>query len=291
MFYKENQMASELKEHFFKDYPLEFAYALHEKTRDLPGYSLAAIAVPEKIILPVILYENRGRSEYWSSKGVRNANFERNLPAFLKDQYPEAYIRKYSHEEIANMKLNEEKLNEAQALVRNIFIIKNESDIVDKLGESYQIKIIKDADPTISSYVVVDKLVLIKNGEEIGFVKVKYTTPEIVKKLGMQANEMFLDIATIDYSWLEHDYRNRGLGYSMYVAIAKHLKSEGLRFRSSMLQSSQAKQLWSGIHEHFARHIEFDTINNTQVAFLTIGEDCMLYFNQGKPELKKHGFK
>ena len=71
--------------------------------------------------------------------------------------------------------------------------------------------------------------------------------------------------------------------------IAQHLNNKGIELRESSLQSKKAQKLWKGIRNNFADFISFKKNNN--LAFLKIGEKCILNFEQEKPVVSKNKMK
>ena len=159
--------------------------------------------------------------------------------------------------------------------------------IFDKNNEPYEIKIIKNADATIGAELIVDSLFLFHQDKLIGYLKVKYCTQDVLNKMYKKTEDSnFYNKDGVDYSFIEDNYKNKGLGYAMYFHMAQHLDSEGVDFRQSTLQSSYAQRLWTGIEKHWEKHIETHTFSKTNCSFLKMTQDLELYSQDNKPKIK-----
>lgn len=303
MFYKDGYLTKEQKD-YFENSP-EFIYALYEKMSLAPNNYLGAFIGIDKnekelISIPELIstYDDGKFSGHININGAyNNSAYQSELKKMQEknDNCINLKIVALSKEEYKNkFILNEEKLKKAKEILSDFFNLKETGTLKDKNGEVYHFKIIQNADPSIGSTLIVDNLLLLKeNGEEIGFIKVKYTTEEILEKLNVSEQEkkdnVFLNIAGVDFSKIREDFRNLGLGYSMYFQMAQYLTKNNIYFRQSSLNSEKAVRLWNGINQHWAKFIliEKGEVSKKTVSFLKIGEDCMLSFENNRPIITK----
>lgn len=181
----------------------------------------------------------------------------------------------------------------AHSILKNFYIIQLDKKVQDRNGDEYRLVIISNADTTIGEHLYIDELKLFKGNQEIGYLKAKYTTPELMKQHGIPKSKKddFKNQATIDFSNLEYPYRNKGLGYVMYFHMAQHLNSKGIDFRQSTICSDSAQRLWKSIEVNFSDNVTtkykkvFD--EKVKVSFLSIGQDCSLSFTDKKPTIHK----
>lgn len=94
-----------------------------------------------------------------------------------------SYTKTISNFEAIDIKDIENKLNnfsfeyyeKAKKELENYFNIAANGNIKDKHGDIYSYHIIENADNTIGANVVLDKIIISKDNEEVGYVKIKYT--------------------------------------------------------------------------------------------------------------------
>lgn len=293
MFYKYG-FDSEGKK-FIKDNPLEFALVLAEKFKDFPEYSTGFLKAKNKsgneVLLNPIVY-NKKTLTYVTKDGER-ALSKYFINSLLKDS-PELTDMDLIPADISHLKINVVAKNKIENLLADFFNIKVRKEVVDKQGHKYNLKIVSNADDSIAASLIVDTLFLYDGKEKIGHVKVKYTKKEFIKAFYDDTNcseaksdKAFINLATIDYSRLEEKYQNKGLGYVMYFHMAQYLESEGVKFRSSTLQSPLAKRLWDGINKNWGEHIINKKFYNKHCSFLKMGKELELYFEDNLPKVKK----
>lgn len=275
---------------------LELALSLYDKTYD--------IIKTGAIVQLDILVDNNRVTLYHFTTG-NNAY----MPTAVYSQskhYIERVIgrdKKYTFEskkltpaDIKNVRnLTNDKTTElVNEIYKDFFVLKKEIAALDKYNENYEIKIVSNADMTIGEDLVVDELFLYKNNEKIGYLKAKYTTAKLKKLHNLNKDKHFLNKATIDYSKLEDEHMNKGLGYVMYFHMAQYLTKENIAFRMSTITSDSAKRLWRGIEENWRRSVINRKIRNPHAQekfivhkFLKIVEDNILVFENSRPKILK----
>lgn len=191
---------------------------------------------------------------------------------------------------------NSDTQNLVNEIYKDFFVVKKEVVALDKYGDKYDIKIVSNADMSIGDDLIVDELFLYKEGKKIGYLKAKYTTPKLKKQHNLNQDKLFLNKATIDYSKLEDEHLNRGLGYVMYFHMAQYLTSQKIDFRMSTLVSDPAQRLWKGIERHWQESVINRKLRNPRkyepkkfvvYKFLNILEDNILIFENSKPKILK----
>lgn len=183
----------------------------------------------------------------------------------------------------------------AYEVLKDFYLINTDKKVEDKLGNKYRLVIISNSDMTIGEHLHVDELMLFDGDKKIGYLKAKYTTDDIMKLHGVEKDNFFLNQATVDYSKLTDEYKNKGLGYIMYFHMSQHLSKKGIEFRQSTLCSDEAQLLWSGINRHWQENVQTRQMKsgskNVNVLFLSIGEESMLAFENNKPVINKKSLK
>lgn len=286
----------------------------------------------------------KGNYNFYTSSSFSEKYFIEQLNDHYKDKGM-AQIVTISHnnmsfnEFIQKYPLNNEKVQKAQALLDNFFNLESQGILYDKSKEPYYYQIVCNSDINIGENLIVDELLLYKIKDEIresfdnkrtlasklklidrdsiesiGYLKVKYTTNEIVQFLDQKLQENypdatstmtikssnvssknnnklkevspFLNVAGIDYSNINEPYKNKGLGYSMYFQMAKYLTLKDIEFRQSSINSQYAKRLWEGIQKHWKDNITLKPFMNNNLCFLSIGQDCILDFKNSQPVIK-----
>lgn len=285
MFYKHHH--THPAREFIRAHPLEFALVLKEKTKDFPDFQTGYIVALEKethqkkYIKPVFL-NDRG---YFSDGGIYLKNFsgygKRNIISEFK-------LKNIEDVFIETCSLKEQPDKSAKEIIElflsDFFNIMLQKEVQDKYGKTYDLKIVHNSDASIGDNLIVDEIFLYKNKERIGYLKAKYTTQEICQKINEELkNDVFLDEATVDYSFLDDNYKNKGLGYVMYFHMSQYLNSKGIKFRASSLQSNEARQLWAGIQKHWKNHI----YKNKNSIFLDILPEMNLEFINQQPIIEK----
>ncbi len=188
-----------------------------------------------------------------------------------------------------NFTLN--KYKKAEKILEGFYQVDLDRTVKDKLGSEYRLVIVSNSDMTIGEHLHVDELMLFQGETKIGYLKAKYTTPEIMEKHGVPKNtkDDFKNEATVDFSRVNPDYMNKGLGYIMYFYMAQHLNSKGISFRQSTICSNEAKRLWQGIEHNWSEQVlnkDKKVFNKkVKISFLSIGQDCLLYFKDRKPHI------
>lgn len=96
------------------------------------------------------------------------------------------------------------------------------------------------------------------------------------QKIFIKKYDRFLNIGCPDYSYIDEQYQNTGLGTAMYLKAAEFMGSENMKFRSSSLRSPDAKRIWSSLREKYPKAI-------TEKKY---GEDVILIFEYPKQKQK-----
>lgn len=197
-------------------------------------------------------------------------------------------IKKSSMQECED-KINPVIYAKADQTLKDFYVVDVNKTVEDKLNNKYRLVIVGNADMTIGEHLCVDELMLYDGDTKIGYLKAKYTTPELMTLHGVETEKFFLNQATIDYSSLKDEYKNKGLGYVMYFHMSQYLQKKGVEFRQSTLCSKKAQLLWNGINKHWSEHIEIRKIKSgsqeVNVSFLSIGQDCVFSFQNNKPTI------
>lgn len=337
MFYKNDYLTEQQKSEFV-DSP-EFSYVLYQKMKVVPNISLGSIQGLDSqgkmfFSMPTVLKISEEGSSYYTINGQYSLNsfsqkrllerFQKNFPQItsinIQSQNLVAFLDTYPQ-------LQPSQIKKSKQVLADFFNLKEQGTLTDKYNNIYHYKIIENADPTIGDIVVVDQLLLFKlkspcsnktheqelynsingiegsyNLEQVGYLKVKYTTNNIINTLQkdnllseansshkknqnipIRPDEIFLNTATIDFSRVEPEYQNKGLGYAMYFYMAQHLNKNGIEFRQSTMNSDSASRLWKGMEQHFSENVEIRSFLSKNLAFLAIGEDSTLSFNNLKP--------
>lgn len=94
--------------------------------------------------------------------------------------------------------------------------------------------------------------------------------------------------ATVEYSFIEEEYRGLGLSQIMYFYMGKYLNNEGINFRSSVTQSELALKTWNTLKKNFPNNIEEEKIqsfpdkDSESVFFLSVSKEEDCYFLNGE---------
>ncbi|NCQ51613.1 hypothetical protein GW796_06910 [archaeon] len=224
----------------------------------------------------------RNLSKY-SYQTLQNEMKVDNLSLRLVDDYNEVInkINKVTHIKATN-------------ILNSFYHIETNTTSVDKHNNKYNIQIISNTDSTIGEDLYVDELLLFDGNKKIGYLKAKYTTDEYSKLYNVDITssaKIFINKATVDYSKLSDEYKNRGLGYVMYFHMAQHLNNKGIQFRQSTICSHAAQLLWDGINTNLIDYVTNSKIKVSNgfknISFLSIGHDCILEFKNNKPIVSK----
>lgn len=258
----------------------EFIYTLYNKLKKNNFNLTLAIIKDNDKITPIILNSN---ISYYNETG------EKSFSSLKKQKDKQLVYQSVSENQFLNFfTLDNEKLKTAQQLLHDFNVYSYKGEVKDKFSDIYELHIIENSDTTIGEEVVIDTIMITKKNIPIGKINVKYTNETILNKLTTKyVDNYFFNVATIDYSSVESEYQNKGLGYVLYHAAAVHLASKNIDFRASTLQSSLAEQLWKGIIKNFPQYIEYRTVNKNNHTFLKMGQTCLTFENQ-KPVLRKH---
>lgn len=199
--------------------------------------------------------------------------------------------------EVTNEDLYSESVNKAVEKLKDIGFAEPifNKKIYDKNGEEYSVEHYKGADFTLSNSALVgDVTFLKKDRETIGYVLTKYFDIEAVKK-NYNINEISLDLfkkeyklfnktAVVDYSRISEDYQNLGLGKELYYTIIDSFLERKMGFRSSTIQSKEAKRLWESIKREYSNNVKEGKIGDNN--FFTIKNNSIPKQNK-KKKLRK----
>lgn len=227
--------------------------------------------------------ENDKVTSYFSPDGERSGS------ALDRDNITNSSFKVVNVEDVKE-KINPETMKIVENIYGSFFIEKKSFTVKDKEGEEYLVKIVENSDSTIGDVLYIDELLIFKNNERIGYLKAKYTTPELLKNYNGISSDAFNNIASIDYSRLLDNYKGRGLGYVMYFHMAQYLNEKDIEFRQSTLCSPSAQRLWDALDKNCSDLIEERNwkagINDFKmVKFLNIPKELTLTFDNGTPKV------
>lgn len=296
MFYKDN-FNKEGKD-LIKNNPLEFAIVLANKFKIFPEYVTGYLKATDKdgkenLIKPVIY--NIENESYLTENGERMLN--KYSLQLISKTYPDLTDFCFIQKDISTLTGNPSVMTKMQNLLDDFFNIKVDKDVIDKNGHKYNIKIVKNADDNIGNSLIVDTLYLYDNDKKVGYLKAKYTKEQFIKSIygdkdcnDSKLDKNFIDTATTDFSRIRDEYQNKGLGYVMYFHMAQYLENEGIKFRSSTLQTPLAARLWDGINKNWGDYTKIKNFNNNMCCFIKMTKDLELYFENKIPKIKSVKF-
>jgi hypothetical protein len=295
MFYKSGYLNEEIKNKFRNENVSEFIYALYQKLKIFSHqYELGYLVDKDEpdFKIPVIGKKTISNASHQKVEACLNIDGLSTLSYLSKVQKYQSKRRNFEYQSTDENEflsshadsMSPDALLEAQSLVSDFHNFQKEVFLKDKSGEDYRLIIIENADASISDNVIIDKGVLFnKDNHQIGYVSTKYTTLDIQKKLMTSISKTkgyfhlsqnqgvdqhyFLNVASIDYSNIQEDYQNKGLGTKVYFEMAKHLNKKGLEFRGSSLQSNDAKGLWSSLKKTYPENIIEKDYNGQKFMF------------------------
>ncbi len=283
MFYKEFILSKETVQEFAEKYFAEFAVALYEKVSAIPAdnFQLAIIhdirLPPDRDVVSCLVTQKsnlRGRIGNQSALGVLGhftsveGYLRIQVSRFNQDDLPVTERNKenqFLRTEVVSLEeftkrfsIDEGKLIEARKILVDFNTLVSTKIIQDKNGEAFTVNIIENGDATIGGKLVVDRAVISDSeNHEIGYLLMKYITPDILKKCGARdpqkdaVYDYFMNVAGVDYARIDEAYQGRGLASQMYLIMAEHLNKKGIQFRGSGIQSDQAKRLWNNIAKEY----------------------------------------
>lgn len=242
----------------------------------------------------ILLQHKEIRATYISADGCCSLSKYSINSIEKKYQLKDIEIKESNMEEVES-RINPSTYKKAYEILKDFYVVESNKSVEDKKGNKYRLAIINNADLTIGEHLKVDELMLFDGDKKIGYLKAKYTTPELMKLHGVEKESYFLNQATIDFSNLEDDYKDRGLGYVMYFHMSQYLSSKGIQFRQSTLCSDSAQKLWDGISKHWSENVQVKKMKSghqqVNVSFLSIGADSILAFENNKPVIHKNKLK
>ncbi len=183
MYYKRDSYSEERSSKDFESkYSNEFVVALYEKYKKYYGERAQlgfldikdnkSEQISRELVVVLKVNDNKVfKVEQYNKLGTFNSLEEK------------SYTKTISNFEVIDVKDIENKLNnfsfeyynKAKQELENYFNVVANGNIKDKYGEIYTYHIIENADNTIGDNVVVDKIIISKDNEEVGYVKIKYT--------------------------------------------------------------------------------------------------------------------
>lgn len=239
------------------------------------------------VVVPIIsqntfYYINANGQKAFSQYGISLLKNKYNLSSLYVNEIENIYEYKN--------RSNPKARSYSQEILKDFYIIKKQELVKDKSNNEYKLIIVENADLSIGEHLYVDELMLFKGQRKIGYLKAKYAPGDKIESYSVEnpKKDLFYNKATIDYSFLEDEFKNKGLGYVMYFHMAQHLTNKSIDFRQSTLCSESAQKLWLGIEKHWQFMIHKEQIGNpkTNVRFLKVGQDCVLEFMENKPVVK-----
>lgn len=199
MYLKKEYISDTIKQEFAEQYHAEFAWAYHQKTKEVEKVELAMVTFErdEKKYKKAIiiqkslskLNENKlsdrfidvgGNKTTLSNSSVINPNYEYKKEQLLNIELTPLTEQTFQQE---FGELNKDKLNEAERLMSQFCNLKEQGVVYSKEGEEFSYKIIENCDMTLNSLVLLDELRLYKDNIQIGYLKTKYTSDSIIKEL------------------------------------------------------------------------------------------------------------
>ncbi len=276
----------------------EFAHILYEKMgQTSPNIKLASFN-GIKNGEPIQIFCLANQDEDGEFNSFITAKGHRGISKFIFQDFEQKYG-------ISNISLNilqepnsliphlkPETYQKAKEILTDFYQVGLDTITYDRENNSYRLVIVSNADMTIGEHLVVDELTLFQGNKKVGYLKAKYTTPELMEmhEIPKDKKDLFKNEATVDYSRLLPEFMNKGLGYIMYFHMAQHLNEKGVEFRQSTVCSDQAQRLWKGIETHWennTRQEKKKTFNKSvKVSFLSIGKDAVLAFENNQPKIK-----
>lgn len=242
----------------------------------------------------ILIQPGQGRSTFISADG--HFSLSRYALEHIEKKYEikNIEIKESNIQEVEN-KINPLTYKKAYEILKDFYVVDIDKVVEDKLGKKYRLAMVSNSDLTIGEHLKVDEIMLFDGEKQIGYLKAKYTTPKLMKLHEVEKENFFLNQATIDFSNLDDEYKNKGLGYVMYFHMSQYLSSKGVKFRQSTLCSEEAQQLWNGINKHWNKNVKSQQIKNgntqVNVSFLSIAKDCILSFENNKPVIQKNKLK
>jgi hypothetical protein len=179
MFCKDYYSSEEIKEKFNNINSLEFSIAVKE---NMPNNPIEIKAVTgfnqnnEKEILEYIPYDKERKLIY-------KINDYSGLSKYTLDHYQKIYNNhsKVSVEDIAqDFKIKDKVAYEqAKEITKGVNVLKEEIKIKDKENNEYTIKIFENSDLSLGGFLMQDKMLVYSGEEQIGYIKMKYSTSEL----------------------------------------------------------------------------------------------------------------
>jgi hypothetical protein len=199
MYLKREYISDKVKDEFSEKYHAEFAWAYYQKVKEVENAEMCvvtftrdgqehkkAIIKQQKVsdlndnTMSDRFIDISGDKTSLTSSYVLNPNYD-----YKNDQITNIHIKTLNEVEFEGVfgKLNQEKLNEANQLMSGFCNLKEEGVIYSKEGEEFTYKIIENSDMTLGSLLLLDELRVYKNDIQIGYLKTKYTSDEIIQEL------------------------------------------------------------------------------------------------------------
>lgn len=188
MYYKRDSYSDErCSKDFETKYSQEFVVALYEKYKDYYGDKArigflnitdnkTAVTKKELVVVLEVNDNKIFKIEQYNRLGFFNKLDEKSYVKTISDFYELDY-KKEIISQLVNFSSEYYKI--AKKELDNYFNIVEYGNIKDKHGENYNYHIIENADNTIGANVLLDKIIISKDNQEIGYVKIKYTNLNI----------------------------------------------------------------------------------------------------------------
>lgn len=185
--------------------------------------------------------------------------------------------------------INPETLEIAQEIYGSYCKKVLEKKVTDKFGEEYTLKIIENSDTALSNDLYLNTVLLFKENKVVGYLKSCYTTPELSSKYSdKDKSPDFLNVANVDYSRINDNFKGRGLGYIIYFHMAQFLNQNGIEFRQSTMCSDSATRVWDKMKELWPENIQEKQVFGGNIRkFLAIGKEYNLEFVENRPQVKR----
>lgn len=208
MYFKKEYIPKEQKDSFLEHYHAEFAWSYYHKVKNIEKVELGMVvfeyagktyekAVIKQKVINVLnhTFDDRfvdisGIKSKLTTTGLLNPEYRLSEKDFLNVQFLSLDENQFK-EKFSNM--NDKKTKEASELVSNFCNLKAEGIIQSKTNDTFTYKIIENSDVTLGSLLLLDELRLYKNDIQIGFLKTKYTTDEIITNLLLSTGHLGLN--------------------------------------------------------------------------------------------------
>lgn len=280
MFYKRGYLTEE-QHQFILDNSYAFGVSISEKLRKSLAYKDAHFSFKKITKKDTSCYALQINDEVFNPFSFSFSSIDSRF-----------FSKYYNIEDVSQDKMSKKITKDIERKIESIigsdfFNVTRLNDFKGKDGRLYKFEHITNADTSILDFVVCDEIKIYdQNGGQVGFLKAKYSTEEIVSALesrnlikNKSVTEDWLGEATVDYVKLrgrENDSSGLGLATNAYIEMAKKLKEREIIFRSSTLQSDDAINFWKKLADRFPKFIKTEKRLDEKVYILSPSPDYEL---------------